>query len=1197
MLSCESPLWVRKLGVIYLGNLGLLLILSIFAAAQTTVSTGAVIGVIRDQSSAAVAAAKVTIANAATNREIECAATELGLYNCSFLAPGSYKLNVEAKGFASVQSSVVVQLGTIRRIDVTLKPQGSATATSALGLHTEQATVQGVVNEQQFQILPLNGSNFLDMAQLQPGLQSVDAAALDPTKNGFFAVSINGRSGRSTRIELDGVEINDETVGTTTENIPVNAIQELQIARSSLDLSSSLTSSGTVNITTESGTNTLHGEGMYFFRDRRAGFANFPGGQADPYQRNQALGNVGGSIIKDKLFFFVGAEHTKQDFVNPVILPGNFASLSGRYSAPFRDSEYLGRMDYALPHNAHLFYRFTYNDNSVLRPSSDFSPFLNRDNTTGHALGVDFNTGLYAHSLRFGYGKFWNGISPASGPGIYDPFPGVNLSLGSFVTGPNPLAPQVTIQSNKQARYDGSRPWRNHIFRYGFALDRIAVGGFAAFGANAPTVTGDPSNTSNLGSLPGGAGNPLNYAVSGLTIYNGQGFFSERPAFGYPGGGYFDTRIALYAGDTWKVRRNVTITYGLRYVRDTGRTDSDLAPIPCSATSLIRCSGNLLDQFGYGSLGNRIRQPNKNFGPQVGVAWDPSGTGTTVFRAGVGVYYENNLFNNIFFDRTVRLQRARVFGSSPLCPSGDLPWPDGTVHASADGLDIATQICGQPVGATVNGVVVGNAIADLQRSYQAAVASAAPYNPSFLGNTLSNFGSLLAPSYVTPRSVEMNAGLQKQIGRSTVLSVDYVRNVGTHFLLGVDTNRVGDAGFLDVGAAQRAVAATAAGYGCGGGYNEAAIQCALANGATIINFAQNGLDSANTFCGGFPCAVFGKPTAAFSGINPSVGTNRMYFPVGRSLYTGLQTTLRTEIENPARGVRHLNLQVAYAWSRFEDNVPVGGSGILGDQDFLATAADFRNPNRFFGPSALDRTHQISFGPILDLVKGFQLSVLGHVDSPLPLTMLLPQEFHGGDIFISDFTGDGTAGDIVPGSNIGTFGRTVKSDGLTRFISSYMSSSAGQLTPAGQALVNAGVMTQQDLVTLGATTPVACPVGQSAFLANGIPCISPPPLGNANLGWLKTIDAHLSWTYRIKDRVSLQPSVSVYNVLNFANFDAPGNVPSGVLSGVPGYSINNITDFSRCTNCNAKQSTRIGPGSGVYSLGAPRQTEFSLKISF
>lgn len=1178
-----------------------LAIASLTATAQTS-SSGSIVGTVTDQSGAVVAGAKVTITNLATNQTANFTTTSSGLYDAGPLVPGRYKVNVEAKSFKTLELVLPVELGAVSggnvRLYVAQPDTLPSVQRSTFSVNTEQATVQGVVTPQQIENLPINGRNFLDLAQLEPGVQIEDGSGFDPTKNGFSSISIGGRAGRTARIELDGVDISDENVGTTTQNIAASAIQEFQIAQSSLDLSSSLTSSGTVNVTTRSGTNALHGQGTYFFRDQRVGFAKFPGGQAVPYQRNQPGGNVGGPIIKDKLFFFADVEHTKQDFQNAVVFPGNFAGLSGAYSAPFRDTEYIGKLDYTLRHNAHLFYRFTYNDNSVLRPSSDFSPFLNRDNTKGHAVGLDFNTGSFTHSLRFGYGKFWNGISPASGSGIYDPFPSLNIVIGALATGPNLLAPQVTIQSNKQARYDGSKPWNNHIFRYGFAVNRIVNGGFAAFGADAPTVNADPANTSNLGGLPGGASNPLNYAVTAITVWNGQGFFSEKPSFGYPAGGNFDTRIEFYAGDSWKIRPNLTLSYGLRYVRDTGRTDSDLAPIPCSATTLISCNGNLLDQFGYGGLGNRVRQPNKNFGPQFGLAWDPSGKGTTVFRAGAGVYYENNVFNNILFDRTIRLQKAQVFGSVGLCPSGNLPWPDGSVHTSSDGLDIATQICGQPIGGTVNGVVVGSAIGDLQHSYEAAVAAAGPTNNAFfVGNNLNTFGSLLAPDYVTPRSVQMNLGFQKQIKRGTVLSVDYVRNVGTHFLLGVDTNQVGDSRHLDVGAAQAAIAATTSSYGCGGGYTEAAIQCAIAGGASIINFAKNGLDSANAYCGGFPCSLFGLPNAAFGGINPNVGANEMFFPVGRSLYSGLQTSLRSDVQDPFHGATHMNLQISYAFSKFQNNVPTGGSTIQGDQDFLTAARDYRSPNRFFGPAGQDRRQQLSLGAIFDLVKGFQLSAIGHLDSPLPLTMFLPQEFQGGDIFISDVTGDGTVGDIVPGSNVGSFGRSVKPGRLNQFVNKYLGTYAAQLTPAGQALVNAGVMTQQDLVTLGGTTPINCPLGQQGFLSNGIPCINTPPRGNAGLGWLKSVDVHFGWTYRIKERVSLQPSVAVYNVLNLANFDGPANLPSGVLGGTPGYNINNLTSFSACSNCSAKQSTRIGPGSGTFSLGAPREVEFALKLSF
>ena len=78
--------------------------------------------------------------------------------------------------------------------------------------------------------------------------------------------------------------------------------------------------------------------------------------------------------------------------------------------------------------------------------------------------------------------------------------------------------------------------------------------------------------------LPGGKSNPLNYPANNVTLGNGQGFSSELPAFGLPGGGLGpDNRLSFYFGDSWRLKPNLTLTYGLRYVRDTGRTDSDLA--------------------------------------------------------------------------------------------------------------------------------------------------------------------------------------------------------------------------------------------------------------------------------------------------------------------------------------------------------------------------------------------------------------------------------------------------------------------------------------------------------------------------------------------------------------------------------------------------------------------------------------------
>src|SRR5207245_7787365 len=82
-----------------------------------------------------------------------------------------------------------------------------------------------------------------------------------------------------------------------------------------------------------------------------------------------------------------------------------------------------------------------------------------------------------------------------------------------------------------------------------------------------------------------GANNPLNYPVQNVLMGNGQGFFTEIPQFGFPAGGQFDTRFTWYVGDGWKATKHLSITYGVHYVRDTGRSDSDLPAIPALINS------------------------------------------------------------------------------------------------------------------------------------------------------------------------------------------------------------------------------------------------------------------------------------------------------------------------------------------------------------------------------------------------------------------------------------------------------------------------------------------------------------------------------------------------------------------------------------------------------------------------------------
>src|SRR5208337_4642294 len=339
----------------------------------------------------------------------------------------------------------------------------------------------------------------------------------------------------------------------------------------------------------------------------------------------------------------------------------------------FRETEGIGRLDWLINNKYKMFYRFSYDQNrSVLAtiPNS-FQPFANQNHTPDHAVGLDFNTGGFTHSIRFGYMKFRNSIVDATaGTGIYDPLSNIELAIGtdpncltpsvdSFCSGPSYLAPQQTYQTDWQIKYDGSKAKGSHILRYGGGLNRIFGGGFASFLGLAPAVGANVSDcNAKCLALPGGASNPLNYPATSVTLGNGVGYGTEVPAFGFPAGGTGpDYRLSAYVGDTWKIKPNLTLTYGLRYVRDTWRSDSDLGPIP------------FINQWGAG-LGNRVNQPNLNFAPQLGIAWDPSGRGKTALRGGIGLFYENAIWNNTEFDRPGRLPNGLFLLNPPVCTNG-----------------------------------------------------------------------------------------------------------------------------------------------------------------------------------------------------------------------------------------------------------------------------------------------------------------------------------------------------------------------------------------------------------------------------------------------------------------------------------------------------------------------------------------------
>src|SRR5581483_5201730 len=750
------------------------------AATQTTTSTGSIQGVITDPAGAVVPGARVTITNQATGHSVVLNSSSTGVYSSGALSPGDYTVRVAARGFSTSELSTHVQVGVTTPGNVQLQVGSEQSVVQVTGdpliVNTEQPSVQNVVTSEQITDLPFGGRNYLDLAQLAPGVQIQDAGNFMPTKVGFSSVSFGGRWGQTARIEIDGVDASDEFFGSTTQDIPANSIKEFQLSQSTLDPSTELTSSGSVNVVTKSGGNDFHGE--VFTLARFHNTAARISTEDRFFRRVQYGAQSGGPIIKDKLFIFGGWERPKQDLFFPIQLAPPFAALSGGFNTPFREHSVVGRLDWQIKPNYRAFARFSYNRNDTTTAVQNaYQPFRNVSQTPVYAGGLDFNTGPFTHSFRIGYTRFRVDLIDAVGSnGAFDPAPGISVAIGNspvcgpgggnlFCSGPSFIAPQLERQRNLQTKYDGSRFLGSHLIRYGVDFNRIRSVAIASLLGASPQVLGafNPQTRAlaAAGPFPGGDSNPLNYPVVVVVMGNRAGFLSERPDFGFPAGGVFDNRFAWYAGDTWKLRRNFTLTYAVRYVRDTGRTDSDLPHVP------------VLDRWQQG-LGDRVNQPNTDFAPQVGFAWDPTGSGRTSIRGGFGIFYENLLHANTVFDRLSRLERGIFNGIYAFCPTPSVRMPSGSI------LDVSN-ICFQPIGQ------VSSLLPPIQeRIHQETLAAGPTQNPQFVGATLSNDNSLFAPNYKTPYSMQLNIGMQQQITRGMVLSADYLRNVGVHFLLGSD---------------------------------------------------------------------------------------------------------------------------------------------------------------------------------------------------------------------------------------------------------------------------------------------------------------------------------------------------------------------------------------------------------------------------
>jgi hypothetical protein len=302
-----------------------LLLFSFSAHAQST--TGRILGVVTDQSGAAVSGASVIVTDIQRGTSRTLTTDESGSYAAPDLQPGTYKVRVESKGFKSIERpSLQLEVATDVRADFALQP-GQVTETLTINediplVNTTSSTLGGTLSNQEINDLPLSGRNYENLLQLRPGVMRYPGGGFSTTSsnglraedNAYFVEGLFNSEPYSGQAIINGAGI----AGDSATILPIDAIQEFNIQQNP-SAEYGWKPGSVVNVGLKSGTNKIHGSAFGFGRDGAMDARNFF--NADPNPKltrtlEQFGGSLGGALIKDKAFFFGAYEGQRYNVGN-----------------------------------------------------------------------------------------------------------------------------------------------------------------------------------------------------------------------------------------------------------------------------------------------------------------------------------------------------------------------------------------------------------------------------------------------------------------------------------------------------------------------------------------------------------------------------------------------------------------------------------------------------------------------------------------------------------------------------------------------------------------------------------------------------------------------------------------------------------------------------------------------------------------
>ena len=683
--------------------------------AQTT--TGTVKGTVTS-GGALVGSAQIQVRNPATGVSRGTTTHDDGSYVLPGLPPATYQLSVRRIGSEPQTRTIVVQIGAtqIQNFDLTQQAAQLETVLVQSAAASETQTSESATNVTQAQIskLPTPSRNFLDLAQLSPGVTVTE----DRVNGQFRTVQAGGQAPSAVNLFIDGTSFkNDLTQGgiagqdaSRGNPFPRNAVQEYRVISQNFKAEYQKATSAVITATTKSGTNVWSGNALIGYQNKsmvaldsfqRVDKKNTPNYSKPDYNRTLAALSIGGPIIKDKVFVFGSYEGNYQNRNNRVAIPtppSGFAALdtvnltqyNGTFGSPFRETLLFGKITDQINDRSTAELSISNRHETDVRDFGGNNAFSTANNVHNYNTAVQlkhsFFTGPWLNEALVSYTRFHRGFSPNT--------PGTPHRV--FIL-PSACCFEVGSGRSTQEYIQKGPGFRDDITYTGFQLagDHVFKGGLSA---NFPTYDVNKNNDAT----PVFEYQNIRNVGFGDQVYNYASPFQLRYGTGDPLLKASNKQFGAYVQDDWSPVRRLTFNIGVRWDYETNMLNTDYVTPQQAVDTLTRYASNLihpLDLSRYIANGSN-RKPFKGaFQPRLGFSYSLDEAGKTTVFGGWGLYYDRIPFD-VAIDEKQKITHPTYF--TVFAPKGQTPigsevaWSDSYLSADKATLDAISKASGKP---------------------------------------------------------------------------------------------------------------------------------------------------------------------------------------------------------------------------------------------------------------------------------------------------------------------------------------------------------------------------------------------------------------------------------------------------------------------------------------------------------------------